>query len=84
MMRAKIIITPKSGILDPQGIAVQNAMRQLGMVCVSDARVGKLIELQFEGINEELTRTKLDEICRELLSNPVIEDYQIIWEGKVA
>jgi len=83
-MRAKVIVTPKQGILDPQGVAVQHAMHQLGMACVSDARVGKLIELQFEGINEELTRTKLDEICRELLSNPVIEDYQIIWEGKVA
>jgi phosphoribosylformylglycinamidine synthase len=84
MMRAKVIVIPKEGILDPQGVAVQHAMHQLGMSCIREARVGKFIELQIDGENEQLTRTKLEQLCNELLSNPVIEDYQIIWEGKVA
>lgn len=84
MMKAKVLVTPKRGILDPQGVAVQHAMAQLGMSCVAEARVGKIIELTFEGENEEKTRAKLDELCHELLSNPVIEDYQILWEGKCA
>ncbi len=82
MMRATVIITPKAGILDPQGIAIQNAISQLGMSCVKNARMGKYIQLEFEGENETATRSKLEEICRDLLSNPVIEEYQIIWEGK--
>ncbi len=84
MMKAKVLVTPKQGILDPQGVAVQHAMSQLGMSCVTEARVGKVIELTFTGENEQKTREKLDQLCQELLSNPVVEDYHILWEGKTA
>jgi len=76
-MKAKIHVTPKKTVLDPQGKAVANAIRQLGMDCIQEARVGKYIELEIEGQNVELTRQKLETICKDLLSNPVIEDYKL-------
>ncbi len=74
-MKARITVTPKKTVLDPQGKAVVTAIQHLGMDCVRDARVGKYIELDISGENVELTQKKLAEICRDLLSNPVIEDY---------
>lgn len=76
-MKARIVVTPKKTVLDPQGKAVAAAIHHLGMECVSQARVGKYIELEISGENLELTRQKLDGICKDLLSNPVIEDYQL-------
>ncbi len=76
-MKARIHVTPKKTVLDPQGKAVATAIRQLGMSCVNDARVGKYIELEIEGDNPASIRQKLEEICKELLSNPVIEDYTL-------
>ncbi len=76
-MKARIIVTPKKTVLDPQGKTVAQAMRHLGMECVREARVGKHIELELDGENLELTRQKLDVICKDLLSNPVIEDYRL-------
>ncbi len=76
-MKARIVVTPKKTVLDPQGKVVANAIQQLGMQCVSEARVGKYIELDISGENLELTRQKLDGICKDLLSNPVIEDYRL-------
>jgi len=76
-VKARILVTPKKTVLDPQGKAVATAIQHLGMECVSEARVGKYIELQISGENIELTRQKLDGICKDLLSNPVIEDYQL-------
>ena len=76
-MKARIVVTPKKTVLDPQGKAVATAIKHLGMECVNDARVGKYIELDIEGKNVELTREKLETICKDLLSNPVIEDYRL-------
>ena len=76
-MKARIIVTPKKTVLDPQGKAVAAAIQHQGMDCVSQARVGKYIELEISGANVELTRQKLDGICKDLLSNPVIEDYKL-------
>lgn len=76
-MKARIVVTPKKTVLDPQGKAVATAIKHLGMDCINDARVGKYIELDIAGQNLDLTREKLDAICKDLLSNPVIEDYKL-------
>ncbi len=78
-MKAKITITPKKAVLDPQGKAVLNALEHLGYAGVSDVRVGKYLELDVEGDSPEF-RQKLDEACHRFLSNPVIEDYQVDFE----
>ncbi len=76
-MKAKIVVTPKKSVLDPQGEAVKNAILGMGMDCIQSARIGKYIELEISGSNLELTRQKLEKICVEILSNPVIEDYTL-------
>ena len=75
-MKAKVIVRPKQSVLDPQGVAVRDAMRHHGLPEVSSVRIGKFMEIETEGGSEE----KLHEICRDLLSNPVIEDYELILE----
>ncbi|MGF1678952.1 MAG: phosphoribosylformylglycinamidine synthase subunit PurS [Candidatus Methylacidiphilales bacterium] len=76
-MKAVVTVTPKTSVLDPQGEAVRKAIHNLGMECVSAVRIGKHIELEIEGNDLEKTRSKLENIARDLLSNPVIEDYRI-------
>lgn len=76
-MKAIVTVTPKKTVLDPQGEAVQNAIHGLGMDCVTSTRIGKIIELEISGNDAEKTRQKLEEISHDLLSNPVIEDYEI-------
>jgi phosphoribosylformylglycinamidine synthase subunit PurS len=68
---ARVLITPKEGILDPQGKAVERALPTLGFESVSDVRVGRLVEVHYED------RSELDELCEKLLVNPLIEDYEI-------
>ena len=79
----KVIVTPKAAVLDPQGAAVRDAMQHLGMPEVRGVRIGKYLEIDLEGDEAQLA-PKLHELCRDLLSNPVIEDYQILKteEGK--
>lgn len=76
-MKAIVTVTPKKSILDPQGDAVRKAIHHLGMECVQSVRVGKHIELDISGTNVEKTREKLEQVAKDLLSNPVIEDYKI-------
>lgn len=76
-MKARILVTPKRTVLDPQGEAVKKAIHHDGMECVTEARVGKVIELEISGNNLELTREKLEFLCKDLLSNPVMEDYTL-------
>jgi phosphoribosylformylglycinamidine synthase len=83
-MKATVIVLPKKSVLDPQGEAVRKAIVGLGMDCIASARIGKFIELEITGQNVEMTRTKLDQICKDLLSNPVIEDYQLAIQGSAA
>jgi phosphoribosylformylglycinamidine synthase subunit PurS len=71
-MRARVLIRPKAGILDPQGIAVERALPALGFRGVSNVHVGRLVELDVEDPAE------LDSMCRRLLANPLIEDYEIL------
>lgn len=77
MFKAIVTVTPKKSILDPQGEAVQRAIHHLGMECVRSARVGKIIELSIEGSDLEKTRSKLDQISRDFLANPVVEDFTV-------
>jgi len=67
---------PKAAVLDPQGNAVRDAMRHLGMPEVRSVRIGKYMEIDIDGQNGDLER-RLRDLCRDLLSNPVIEDYQL-------
>ena len=75
-MKAKVIVMPKAAVLDPQGNAVRDAMRHLGMPEVHSVRIGKYMEIDVKGQNGEL-ESRLHRLCRDLLSNPVIEDYQM-------
>jgi phosphoribosylformylglycinamidine synthase len=75
-MKAKIIVMPKAAVLDPQGNAVRDAMRHLGMPEVRSVRVGKYMEIDIDGKNGDI-ETRLRGLCRDLLSNPVIEDYEL-------
>ncbi len=74
-MKAKIIVTPKKTVLDPQGKTVQHALESLGFKGVKEVRIGKFIEVELAGSNKAALKKKLDEACHKLLSNPVIEDY---------
>jgi phosphoribosylformylglycinamidine synthase PurS subunit len=71
-MRARVLVKPKAGILDPQGQAVQRALPALGFDGVSNVRVGRMIELDLED------PSRLAEMCERLLTNPLIEDYEIV------
>jgi phosphoribosylformylglycinamidine synthase len=75
-MNARVIVMPKAAVLDPQGNAVRDAMRHLGMPEVRSVRIGKYMEIEIEGQNGEL-ESRLHQLCRDLLSNPVIEDYEL-------
>jgi len=72
---AKIRITLRPSILDPQGKAVQHAIAALGVGAVTDVRMGKYVEVRIDGGTEAEARTTTDEICRKLLANPVMEDF---------
>jgi phosphoribosylformylglycinamidine synthase len=70
-VKARVLIRPKEGILDPQGKAVERALPALGFEGVSQVRVGRLVELEVEN------GADLDALCQKLLANPLIEDYEI-------
>jgi len=76
-MKVKIVITPKKAVLDPQGKAVRNALAQMGYTGVKDVRVGKFLEIEWDGTDAESARPQLDEAAHKFLSNPVIEDYKL-------
>jgi phosphoribosylformylglycinamidine synthase len=76
MMKAKVIVMPKAAVLDPQGNAVRDAMRHLGMPEVRSVRIGKYMEIDIDGQDGDF-ESRLHRLCRDLLSNPVIEDYEL-------
>jgi phosphoribosylformylglycinamidine synthase subunit PurS len=75
-MKAKIIITPKKAVLDPQGKTVQNALEHMGYSGVGAVHVGKYLEIELAGTDQEAARKQIAEACHKILSNPVIEDYR--------
>ncbi len=75
-MKVKVIVTPKETVLDPQGAAVREAMQHLGFTAARDVRIGRYLEIEIEG-DAAAQEPKLRELCHDLLSNPVIEDYRL-------
>lgn len=75
-MKVKVLVTPKAAVLDPQGAAVRDAMQHLGMPEVRSVRIGKYLEIEV-GAGSADVESRLHGLCRDLLSNPVIEDYEI-------
>lgn len=78
MTTVQVLVTPKRTVLDPQGEAVKKTLHSLGLTTALHVSVGKVIELQFKEALSATLEKKLQTICHDLLSNPVIEDYQII------
>jgi len=72
LVRARVLIRPKEGILDPQGQAVERALPALGFDGVANVHVGRLVELDVEDA------AKVPEMCERLLANPLIEDYEVL------
>ena len=75
-MKVNVVVKPKETVLDPQGAAVRDAMHHLGMPEVRNVRIGKFMEIELEGDGADVEK-RLRQLCRDLLSNPVIEDYKI-------
>lgn len=74
-MKARIRITLKNGVLDPQGKAIQNALSALGITGVEDVRQGKYIEVQLAETSEDRAKETVERMCKDLLANSVIENY---------
>ena len=81
MARARVVITLKKTIMDAQGQTVERALHNLGYTGVQNLRIGKVVEMELDGAPEEQLSTQLDEMCRELLANPIIEDFRFEIEG---
>jgi phosphoribosylformylglycinamidine synthase subunit PurS len=75
-VKATVLVRPKSGILDPQGQAVESALEHLGFT-VSGARVGKVIDLEVDASDAAAARVQVEQMCERLLANPLIESYEI-------
>jgi len=76
-VKFRVLVRLKPGILDVQGAAVQKALAGLGFTEVSDLRVGKVIEIELDTATADAARARVGEMCRQLLANPVLEDYTI-------
>jgi phosphoribosylformylglycinamidine synthase PurS subunit len=76
LMRARVFITPKKGVLDPQGKAIEHSLHALGFGEAREVRLGKYVELALESRDREQTSQRVDDMCRKLLANGVIEDYR--------
>jgi phosphoribosylformylglycinamidine synthase len=80
-MKAKVHVTLKAGVLDPQGKAIGHALESLGFDGVDDVRQGKFIELNLDETDPDKARARVGEMCEKLLANTVIENYSIDLEG---
>ncbi len=76
-MKARITVTLKSGVLDPQGKAIEGAIAGLGFSGASNIRQGKIIEMKLDETSEDAARALVEDMCRKLLANPVMENYSI-------
>jgi len=74
-MKVRIIVMPKKTVLDPQGKTVKHALESMNFRGIKGVRVGKFMEIELEGGTEAELKKRIDEACRKLLSNPVIEEY---------
>jgi phosphoribosylformylglycinamidine synthase len=76
-VKVRVLVRLKPGILDVQGAAVKRALGGLGFTDVADLRVGKVIEVDVDAASAAEARARVDEMCRKLLANPILEDYAI-------
>lgn len=76
-MKARIYVTLKREVLDPQGDAVKHALGSLGFDGVKDVRIGKLVEIELDGADDAERSAQLKSMCEKLLANPVIEDFRL-------
>jgi phosphoribosylformylglycinamidine synthase subunit PurS len=79
-VRATVLVRPKPGILDPQGQAVEGSLRHLGFD-VAEARIGRVVDLELATDDPREARAELERMCDQLLTNPLIESYEIALEG---
>ena len=79
-MKATVLVRPKHGILDPQGEAVESALGHLGF-SVSEARVGKVVDLEVDAGDATEARAQVERMCEQLLSNPLIESFEVEIHG---
>ena len=77
-MKIKVIVTLKNGVLDPQGKAIQQTLNSMNFEKVSDVRQGKFFEIEVKENDETKAKSLVDEMCKKLLANLVIEDYKIV------
>ena len=77
-MKVKVIVTLKSGVLDPQGKAIQQTLNGMGFANVKDVRQGKYFDIDIDESDEQKAEQSAEEICKKLLANQVIEDFKII------
>lgn len=80
-MKARITVSLKNGILDPQGKAVEHSLHSLGFDSVKEVRIGKYIEIEIVETDPEKAKLHIDEMCKKLLSNPVTENFRIDLTG---
>jgi phosphoribosylformylglycinamidine synthase len=76
-MRARIVVRLRPGVLDPQGTTIRKALESLGFPEVRELRVGRVLELTLDATDRARAQARLDEMCRKLLVNPVVEDYTL-------
>ncbi|HUF77886.1 MAG TPA: phosphoribosylformylglycinamidine synthase subunit PurS [Thermoanaerobaculia bacterium] len=81
-MKATVTVYPRREILDPQGKAIREALGRIGFTGVEDVRAGKSFEIELAGEDREAAGRVLEEMCRKLLANPVVEDYSIDLGGR--
>tara|TARA_B100002051_G_scaffold242897_1_gene248411 strand:+ start:1547 stop:1780 length:234 start_codon:yes stop_codon:yes gene_type:complete len=77
-MKIKVIVTLKNGVLDPQGKAIQQTLNGMSFVNVTEVRQGKFFEIDVSETNEDKAKLQVEEMCKKLLANLVIEDYKIV------
>jgi phosphoribosylformylglycinamidine synthase PurS subunit len=82
MLTARIYVTLKPGVLDAQGDTVKSALETLGFKGVEDVRIGKFMVVTLNSATREQARVQVEEMCRRLLANPVIEEYTFEVEGE--
>ena len=79
-MKARVIVTLKSGVLDPQGKAIEGALKSLGVSGVASVRQGKAFDIEIDAADREAATRKLSEACEKLLANTIVEDYTVDYE----
>ncbi len=76
-MKTRVFVSPKTTVLDPQGQTIRGALNGLGHTSIADVRQGKFFEIELQGSTREAAAVEMEQIARDVLSNPVIEDYRV-------